>query len=133
MICSRLCRLFLFLLAIFVACGAAPVAAGTIGTDVEVASSASGDQQNEAATAGAPPKAQATQQQPTQPPPQQPAPQQPTPQQPTPQQPTPQQPANPFETVPQGQEPAKKAPNPQVQEATTAPVGENIIEAVEFR
>ncbi len=127
MICSRLCRLFLLLLLILIACDAPPLAALAIGTDDAAAPATSGAQ-TEPSNAGAPPKAQPQQQQPTPP-----TPQQPPPQQPAPQQPTPQQPPNPFETVPQGQEPAKKVPNPQVQEATTAPVGENIVEAVEFR
>src|SRR5271165_220309 len=121
MICSRLCRLFLLMLAGFVVCNAAPVAVEAIGAGDNAAPAASGVQ-NEPATAGAPPKAQ---------PPQQPTP--PPPQQPAPQQPAPKQPANPFETVPQAQEPAKKPSNPEVQEAKTAPVGENIVEGVEFR
>jgi len=58
-------------------------------------------------------------------------------QQPAPAQP--QQPANPFETVPEAN-PGKKAPAPAtpppangIQETKVAPVGDNIIESVEFR
>jgi outer membrane protein insertion porin family len=46
-------------------------------------------------------------------------------------QPKPQQPQNPFENVPQA--PEKPAQQPNIQEAKPAAMGENIIEAVEFR
>ncbi len=121
MICSRLCRLFLLLLAIVIACDAAPAVARAIGAADENVQTGKGLLKEPTAEA-VPPQAQ----------PQQPPPNPPAPQQPAPQQPPAQQPANPFETVPQSQEPAKK-PNPQVQEATTAPVGENIVEGVQFQ
>ena len=54
----------------------------------------------------------------------------PPPQQTPPQQ---QKPPNPFENVPAAPEKPAAPTNPNVQEAKPAPVGENIIEAVEFR
>ena len=66
--------------------------------------------------------------------PQQAQPQNQSQQKPAPPQPAPpqQKPPNPFENVPEA--PTQPTPqNPNVQEAKPAPVGENIIEAVEFR
>jgi outer membrane protein insertion porin family len=72
---------------------------------------------------------------PSQQPQQQPPAQRTTPpQNPPPQNPPPQRPTNPFENVPATPErPAQPTPTPNVQEAKPAPVGENIIEGVDFR
>ena len=121
MICSRLCRLFLQLPSALVVGSillAGPFQAQSRGVADTGAASGS--------TSGSPTAQTQT------PPPQQPPPQQP-PQQNPPQQKPPQQQPNPFENVPQGNEP-QKPPTPEgAQEAKTAPVNENTIEAVEFR
>lgn len=71
---------------------------------------------------------------PQNPPVQNPPPQNPPPQQNPPQQKPPaQKPPNPFENVPVAPEKPAQPPNPNIQEAKPAAIGENIIEEVQFR
>lgn len=97
-----------------------------------VLSAAVSAQQNQSSTPAQNPTPQPPPSQ-SQPPtnPQQKPPQNPPPNPPQKPGPNQQPPQNPFQNVPQEQKPTQPAPS--VQEAKPAPVGENIIEAVEFR
>ncbi len=107
MICSRLCRLLSQRLCAVAFCGVISIGFNSSlasGFPVQLADSAVADASPQTPPQNPPPK------------PQQPAP------------------ANPFETVPQGQEAPKPQNPPQgVEEAKTAAIGENVVEEVQFR